>query len=123
LCPGNNESAGKRRSGKTTKGSQWLRATLVQAAWAAAHTKETYVAAQYRRLVKRRGVKRALVAVAHTLLGIIYQVLKRRATYSELGADYYERLQPERLKRQLVRRLEQLGHKVILQAQEGAASL
>ena len=121
LCPGNNESAGKRRSGKTTKGSQWLRATLVQAAWAAAHTKETYVAARYRRLAKRRGVKRALVAVAHTLLGIIYQVLKVRAPYRELGADYYDRLEPERLKRQLVRRLEQLGHKVTLQAPEGAA--
>ena len=64
-------------------------------------------------------MKRALVAVAHTLLGIIYQVLKRRVIYSELGADYYDRLEPERLRRQLVRKLEQLGHKVVLQAQEG----
>ena len=121
LCPGNNESAGKRRSGKTTKGSPWLRATLVQAAWAAAHSKGTYLAARYQRLARRRGVKRALVAVAHTILGIIYQVLKRGVTYSELGADYYDRLQPERLTRQLVRRLEQMGHKVTLQVQEGVA--
>jgi transposase len=115
LCPGNDESAGKRRSGKTRCGNRWLRATLVQAAWAASHTKGTYLAAHYRRLAKRRGRKKALVAVAHTLLGIIYHVLRKRQLYQELGADYFDRLASERLTRQLVRRLESLGHKVTLE--------
>ena len=68
MCPGNNESAGTRRTGKTTRGSRWLRTTLVQAAWAASPTKGTYPAAQYRRLAARRGKKRAPVAVGHTIL-------------------------------------------------------
>ena len=115
MCPGNQESAGKRRSGRTTKGDRWLKRLLVQAAWAASHTKGTYLAAQYRRLSKRRGCKRALVAVGHTLLVIIYHMLKRGTTYAELGADFLDRLEPERLTRQLVRRLEALGHKVTLE--------
>jgi transposase len=115
MCSGNDESAGKRRSGRTTRGNRWLKRILVQAAWAATHTKGTYLAAQYRRLAKRRGSKRALVAVGHTLLGIIYHMLKRGTTYTELGADFLDRLQPDRLTRQLVRRLESLGHKVTLE--------
>ncbi len=115
MCSGNHESAGKRRSGRTTKGNRWLKRILVQAAWAASHTKGTYVAAQYRRLAKRRGRKRALVAVGHTLLVIIYHVLKRGTTYQELGPDFLERLEPTRLTRQLVKRLEALGHKVTLE--------
>ena len=115
MSPGNNESAGKRRSGRITKGNRWLKRTLVQAAWAASHTKGTYLVAQYRRLAKRRGVKRALVAVGHTLLVIIYHVLKRGTVYAELGADFLERLEPARLTRQLVKRLEALGHKVTLE--------
>jgi len=121
LCPGNNESAGKRKSGKTTKGSRWLRQVLTQAAWAASHTKGTYLAAQYRRLAGRRGKKRALVALGHTLLVIMYQVLKDGTTYQELGADYLDRLEPERLTRYFVKRLERLGHQVTLQPKEGAA--
>jgi len=121
MCSGNRESAGKRRSGRTTKGGRWLRATLVRVAWAASHTKGTYLQAQYRRLAGRRGKKRALVALAHTILGIIYHVLKGGATYRELGADYFDRLDSERLTRALVRRLEGLGHKVTLQPQEPAA--
>jgi transposase len=120
MCPGNNESAGKRRSGRVTKGNRWLKRILVQAAWAASHTKGTYLAAQYRRLAKRRGVKRALVAVGHTLLVIIYHVLKRGTTYAELGADFLERLEPARLTRQLVKRLEALGHKVTLEPRPAA---
>src|SRR5262249_32608242 len=81
MCSGNNESAGKRRSGRTVKGNRWLKRILVQAAWAASHTKGTYLQAQYRRLAKRRGCKRALVAVGHTLLVIAYHVLKRGTTY------------------------------------------
>ena len=115
MCPGNNESAGKRRSGHTTKGNRWLKRILVQAAWAASHTKGTYLAAQYRRLAKRRGRKRALVAVGHTLLVIIYHMLKRGTTYAELGPDFLDRLEPERLTRQLVKRLQSLGHKVTLE--------
>jgi transposase len=115
MCPGNDESAGKRRSGRSTKGNRWLKRILVQAAWAASHTKDTYLAAQYRRLAKRRGRKKALVAVGHTLLVIIYHVLKRGTSYTELGADYLDRLEPERLTRQLVNRLEKLGHKVTLE--------
>jgi transposase len=115
MCPGNNESAGKRRSGRAPKGNRWLRTALVQAAWAASHTKETYLAAQYRRLAKRRGRKRALIAVGHTLLGIVYHVLKKATTYVELGPAYLDRLEPERLTRQLIKRLESLGHKVTLQ--------
>jgi transposase len=118
MCPGNNESAGKRKSSKTTKGNRWLRATLVQVAWAASHTKETYLSAQYRRLAARRGRKRALVALGHTILDIIFHVLKDRTTYRELGPDYLEHLDAARLTRSLVRRLERLGHRVTLQPQE-----
>ena len=117
MCSGNDESAGKRRSGRTTKGSRWLRGMLVQAAWAASHTKNSYLAAQYQRLARRKGRKRALVAVGHTLLVIVYHVLKKGVPYEELGGDYLDRLEPERLTRQLVKRLEQLGHKVTLEAQ------
>jgi hypothetical protein len=115
VCPGNNESAGKRKGGRTTKGNQCLRATLVQVAWAASHTKETYVAMQYRRLAGRRGKKRALVAVAHTILVILYHLLKKpAATYQDLGPNYLEGLQSRQLTKHLVRRLERLGHKVTL---------
>ena len=121
MCPGNNESAGKRKSGKTTKGSRWLRQMLTQAAWAASHTKDTYLAAQYHRLAARRGKKRALVALGHTLLVIMYHLLKQRTTYRELGGDFLERLEPDRLTRQLVQRLEKLGHDVTLRPKEDAA--
>jgi transposase len=119
MSPGNNESAGKRKSGHTTKGNQWLRATLVQVAWAASHTKDTYLAAQYRRLAGRRGKKRALVAVGHSILVILYYLLKRpEATFHELGPLYLEQLDGKHLTRHLVRRLERLGHKVILERLE-----
>jgi transposase len=121
MCPGNNESAGKHRSGRTAKGDRWLRQTLTQAAWAASHTRGTYLSAQYHRLAARRGKKRAVVALGHTLLVIVYHVLKDRATYQELGADYLDRLEPDRLTRQLVRRLEKLGHRVTLEPKEEAA--
>lgn len=114
LCPGNDESAGKRRSGKTRKGSPWLRRILVQAAWAASHVKNSYLSVQFRRVAARRGRNRALVAVAHKLLIIVYHVLQRRQEYRELGANYFDALNSERLKRTLVRRLEGLGHTVIL---------
>jgi hypothetical protein len=95
--------AGKRKRGQTTKGSRWLRQVLTQAAWAASHTKGTYLAAQHRRLAGRRGKKRALVALGHTLLVTMYQLLKDGTTYQELGADYLDRLEPERLTRYFVK--------------------
>jgi len=121
MCSGNRQSGGKRYSGRTTKGNRWLRATLVQVAWAASHTKETYFASQYRRLAGRRGKKRALVALGHTILVVIYYVLKRKTTYEELGADYLDKHDKDRLLAGLVRRLERMGHKVTLQPCEPAA--
>ncbi len=120
ICPGNEESAGKRKRSKTTKGNRWLRRALTQAAWAATHTKDSYLGAQYHRLAGRRGKKRALVAVAHTLLVIIYHIIKYRVDYQDLGPDYFLRLEPERQKRYLVKRLEQLGYDVQLAEKQAA---
>jgi len=114
ICPGNDESAGKRRSGKTPNGNRWLRRALTEAAWAAARTKNTYLSAQYRRIAARRGKRRAIIAVAHSILVAAYHILTRAQPYRDLGADHFDRLDPERLTRQLVRRLEKLGHKVTL---------
>jgi transposase len=122
LCPGHHESAGKRRSGRTTQGNAWLRVLLVQCAWAASRAKGTYLQAMFRRLAARRGTKRALVAVGHRLLVIIYAVLKKGQSYRELGADYLDRLSDrERLKARLVKRLEKLGVKVTLEETPVAA--
>jgi transposase len=121
MCPGNNESAGKRKSGKTTKGSRWLRQSLVQAAWAASHAKGSYFAAQYSRLARRRGRKRALVAVGHSMLVTIYYMLKHSMPYQDLGADYFDKRNQQYLTNQLVKRLEALGHKVTLEPQKEAA--
>jgi transposase len=120
VCPGNNESAGKRRTGRMRKGSHWLRVALLQAAWAAGRTKDTYLGAHFRRLSARRGGKRAAAAVAHTLVVIVYHVLSRRQPYQDLGADYLDRLQPDRLANRLVRRLERLGLKVTIEPQTAA---
>ncbi len=114
VCPGNHESAGKRSSGKTRKGSPWLRALLIQAAHAAARTRNTYLAAQYRRLAARRGKNRAAVAVAHTILVIIYHLLMEETEYQDLGAQYFDQRNREAVERRLVRRLEQLGYTVAL---------
>lgn len=122
LCPGNDESAGKRRSGRTRKGSPWLRTALVEAAQAAARTKDTYLAAQYRRLAARRGAKRAAVAVAHTLLVMVYALLTRtHESYHDLGGHYFDERRREVVQRQLVRRLEALGYSVSLEPTTPAA--
>jgi hypothetical protein len=121
MCPGNDASDGKRRSGRTARGNPWLKRALVQAAWAASHTKGTYLAASYRRLAARRGRKRALVALGHTLLGIMYQRLRDRSDYVDLGGDYFERRDRECLTRRLVRRLERLGLKVTVESQDQVA--
>jgi transposase len=121
VCPGNNESAGKRRSGQTMKGNPYLRAAITQAAWAAAHTKSTYLAAQYHRLIKRMGKNKALVAVAHSLLVIVYHVLAQRADYRELGGDYFDHQHQQRQQHRLVRKLEAMGLKVTVEAIPKAA--
>jgi transposase len=115
VAPGNYESAGKRASGKTRKGNRFLRTSLVQAAHAAARTKGTYLSAQYRRLATRRGKKRAILAVAHSILVMAYYMIQRQEPYHEAGADFFDRLQPEDTARRLVKRLEQLGYQVTLQ--------
>jgi transposase len=114
ICPGNNESAGKKRSGKTTKGSQWLRQALVQAAWAASHKKDSYFQTHARNLMHRRGRKRGLVAVAHSLLTVVYHMLKEGTAYRDLGHAFLDRLRAKQLIRFHVRRLQHLGLQVTL---------
>jgi transposase len=115
LCPGNNESAGKRFSGKTRKGSKWLRAALIESAQAAARTKGTYLASQYARIKGRHGHNKAIVAVAHSILVIAYHILQRREPYNELGGDYFvERQQKDAYQRRLVKQLERMGYAVNL---------
>jgi transposase len=115
LCPGSHESAGKRRSGKIRKGSLWLRRCLCQAAWAVSRKKNNYLSALSHRLAARRGRKRAVIAVAHNLLVIAYYILRDGTCYCDLGPDYFDRLNPERLRRHLTKRLERLGFKVSLE--------
>lgn len=121
VCPGNNESAGKRKSGKTPKGNRWVRGALGEAAWAASHKKDTYLAAQFRRLVPRRGKKRAIVAVGHSLLVATYYMLKRDTAYADLGAAHFERLDPDRLIRYHLTKLQALGRHLKLVPIEDAA--
>lgn len=121
LCPGNQESAGKRYTGKTRKGDPWLRQALVEAAHSAGRTKESYLAAQFRRLTARRGRKTAVVAVAHTLLVIVYHLLTRQQDYVDLGGTYFDEHDRQTVQRQLVRRLEALGLKVTIEPATPAA--
>jgi len=114
MCPGQRQSAGKRGSGKTRKGSPWLRGALVEAAQAAARTKDTYLAAQYHRIAARRGAKRAAVAVGHTILVIAYHLLRRQTTYAELGGTYFDDRSRELVQRRAVKKLEGLGFTVTL---------
>jgi transposase len=115
LCPGQHESAGKRHSGKTRKGNRWLRAALVEAAQAASRARNSYLAAQYRRLAARRGRKRAAVAVAHTILTIAYALLRHPGAYQDLGPHYFDERDRQAVERRCVRRLEALGFKVTLE--------
>jgi len=123
ICPGNHESAGKRLSGKPRKGSAWLRRSLCQAAWAASHTKATYLTARFRRLAARKGKKRAIVAVAHTIVVSMYHMLKNKQPYRELGADFLDRRNAEHVKRYLLKRLERLGLHVTVRSAEETAAL
>jgi transposase len=112
MAPGNNESGGKKRVAKTPKGNRYLRRTLVQAAWAAARTRNTYLRAMYHRLAARRGKHRAAVAVGRTILQIAYHLIQREEVYHDLGDDYFDRLDRERTVKRLTQRLETLGYEV-----------
>jgi transposase len=115
LCPGQNESAGKRRSGRTRPGNRWLRVALIEAASTAAHTRQTAFAARYHRIARHRGHKKAVVAVAHAMLVTAYHLLARQVDYREPGADYFERRHAERATRRAVRTLERQGYRVVLE--------
>jgi transposase len=115
MAPGNQESAGKQKSGKTRSGNRWLRSILVEAGQAAGRTRETYLAALYQRVKGRRGKKKAAMAVGHAILVIAYHLLQRETTYTELGGNYFDERDREKVQRRLVRHLERLGHKVTLE--------
>jgi transposase len=118
MCPGNNESAGKRKSGKTTKGNRAMRRALTEAAWAASRTKDTYAASKYQSLVGRRGKKRALIAVGHHILLAAYHIMKKKVPYHELGPDFLLKKKGKHRTNHLVKQLEKLWHKVILEKED-----
>jgi transposase len=120
VCPGNRQSAGKRLGGKPTKGNVWLRAVLGEVAWAAARTRDTYLRAQFERLAKRRGRKKAVVAVGHSILVIVYHLLRTRRPYTDLGVDYFDSQDTERIARHHIQRLGQLGYEVTVTPKEAA---
>lgn len=120
ICPGNRRSGGKPKPEHIGGGNGWLRSTLVEAAWAAARSKETFLASQYHRLARRIGAKRAAVAVAHSILIIAYHVVRDEKPYQELGATFHDQRSSQIVTRQLTHRLEALGYEVILQRKEAA---
>ena len=109
ICPGTHQSAGKRRSTSTGVGNNWLRTTLLESAWAASHTRKSYLGAQYRRIAKRRGPKRAAIAVAHSILIIAFYLLRDQREYQDLGREYFDRVNVGKLRRYYARRLAELG--------------
>jgi len=115
ICPGNNESAGRRKNGKIGHGNLWLRSTLVEVALASSHTRNTYLSAHYHRLASRRGHKRAIIALAHTILVIVYSLLRHGGSYQDLGHDYFDQRDRASTLRRSVSRIERLGYQVVLQ--------
>jgi len=118
LCPGKNESGGKQRSSRTPKGNKWLKRTLTEAGWAATLERDSYLAALYRRLAPRRGKKRAIIAVARTILQSAWHILKKDVDYKELGGDYFEHLNEEKSTKYFVKRLEKFGYEVVLKPKQ-----
>jgi transposase len=113
ICPGNNESAGKRKSGRTRKANRWLKTALTQAAWGASRTQRSYFRVQHHRLTKRRGVKRATIAVAHSLLLTVYSLMSSLDPYTDLGANHFENLNsPEKQAEKMIQKLKRLGYTV-----------
>ncbi len=121
ICPGHNQSGGKHRAAKTRKGSPWLRHALIEAAWAAVRTKDTYFSAQFARLKSRRGARKAIVAVAHSILVVLYHLIRDRVPYRELGADYFQRHNRAALTQKHMRALRQLGYEVEIKEHLDAA--
>jgi len=121
VCPGNNESAGKHKSGKTRRGDRWLFRVLLEGAWAVTRTEDTYLNSFYHRLVPRRGKKKAVVALVHSMIVIIYHVLKEEVPYHELGTNYFDQVNVTHIKNHHIRRLESLGFKVVLEPLAEAA--
>ena len=115
MCPGHNESAGKRHSGKTRKGNRYLRATLIQAGLSAMRSKGSALQARYHRVKRQRGHKKAIVAVGHQILEIAYYVMRDGVTYHELGADYFTQRAKDRAVRRHLRQLESLGYQVTIE--------
>src|SRR5262245_47436207 len=113
LCPGNNESAGKHKSGKTRKGNRWLRTALIEAAIAATRTKDSALASRYRRVMRHRGHKKAVVAVAHAMLRSIYHLLAEGTAYRDPGPDYYDRRHARRVTRHAIELLERQGYRIL----------
>jgi transposase len=120
ICPGNNQSGGKRRSSSIGYGNQSLRGSLVEAAQSAVRVKDSYFAAFYHRVKARRGARRAIVAVAHAILVVVYHMLKDGTVYQDMGSDYFDRLDHEAILKRTVRRLENLGYSVTLEATAAA---
>jgi transposase len=120
LAPGNRQSGGKRLNSRITDGNPYLRSVLTQVAWAVSHSKDNYLSAQYHRLARRLGKKKAIVALAHSILVIIYHVLSKKKPYEDLGADYFDKLDTERFQKHHIHRLEQLGFTVSLTPKEAA---
>ncbi len=123
MCPGNDESAGKRKAGKTRKGNKWLRRSLVEAARGASHTNDSYLQAQFRRIKYRRGDKKAAIAVGHSILVIAYHVLTRKEPYRELGPTYLDDKRRQRAKRHALAQLEALGFEVALTPKQPALAV
>jgi transposase len=123
LCPGNKQSGGKRLSGATTQGNPYLKAVLAEVVWAISHTKDNYLSSQYHRIARRRGKQKAVVAVSHSVLVILYHVLREKKPYQDLGGDYFAKLDTSRQERHHLRQLEQLGYTVTLTPKEAAQPL
>jgi transposase len=121
MCPGTNESAGRPMSTKTRKGNRYLRRALLEAAWAATRKKNSSLRAFFFRLMYRKGWGKAIVALGHKLLVIAYEIMKTRTPYYELGADYYDQLNPEKTIQRLVQRLGKLGVEVAITPKEANA--
>ena len=120
ICPGNNQSAGKNRSGATRKGNSWLRRALNNAAWGGSRAKKSFFSARYSRLVKRRGKPRTILAVGNSILKAVYHMLKEHTPFKDLGREYYQSINTGAHKRKLVKSLESLGYKVELKVEPAA---
>ena len=120
VCPGNKQSGGKILSSAIHPGTPHLKAVLAEVVWAISHTKDNYLSAQYHHIARRRGKQKAVVALSHSVLVILYHVLRDKKPYSDLGADYFDKLDTKRIERHHVRRLEQLGYTVTLAPKEAA---